>query len=89
MMTFEELLKRIEVLEKENAELRQKVEYLMHNPVPGRRKHDAKWQESFNDFVVNIESGMTIMEIVNLGKISRRTAYRYKEYYEKNKNLRK
>ena len=28
------------------------------------------------------ESGMTIMEIVNQGKISRRTAYRYKAYYD-------
>ena len=28
------------------------------------------------------EQGMTIMEIVDQGEISRRTAYRYKAYYE-------
>ena len=33
-------------------------------------------------FVVKYESGMTIMEIVNQSDISRRTAYRYKSYYD-------
>lgn len=87
-MTLEKALKRIEELEKENEELREKVEFLMNNPVPGRRKHDAKWQESYNDFVMHYEAGMTIVEIANLGKISRRTAYRYKAYYEEVNGLR-
>jgi predicted DNA-binding transcriptional regulator YafY len=41
---------------------------------------------SYNDFVVKYESGMTIMEIVNQGEISRRTAYRYKAYYDELRN---
>ena len=31
---------------------------------------------------IKFESGMKIMEIVNEGAISRRTAYRYKAYYD-------
>ena len=37
---------------------------------------------SYNDFAVKYEGGMSIMEIVNQGAISRRTAYRYKAYYD-------
>lgn len=37
---------------------------------------------SYRDFAVKYESGMTIMEIVAEGEISRRTAYRYKAYYD-------
>ncbi len=32
--------------------------------------------------MVKYESGMTIVEIVSEGRISRRTAYRYKAYYD-------
>ena len=35
-----------------------------------------------NDFIVKYESGMTLMEIVAEGEISRRTAYRYLAYYK-------
>lgn len=35
-----------------------------------------------NDFAVKYEGGLSIMEIVNQGEISRRTAYRYKAYYD-------
>lgn len=37
---------------------------------------------SYYDFAEKFESGMKIMEIVNEGAISRRTAYRYKAYYD-------
>ena len=37
-------------------------------------------------FIMKYEAGMSIMEIVNLGDISRRTAYRYKAYYDELKN---
>ena len=47
----------------------------------GRRKHDEAWMASYNDFIVKYESGMKISEIVAEGNISRRTAYRYLEYY--------
>lgn len=45
--------------------------------------------EAYNDFAVKYESGMTIMEIATESKISRRTAYRYKSYYDKLKGGRK
>ena len=48
----------------------------------GRKKHDEAWMTSYRDFAVKYESGMTIMEIVAEGEISRRTAYRYKAYYD-------
>ena len=41
---------------------------------------------AYNDFVVKYEGGMTIMEIVAESDISRRTAYRYKAYYDKLKD---
>ncbi len=37
---------------------------------------------TLNDFAIKFENGMSIMEIVAEGRISRRTAYRYKAYYE-------
>lgn len=40
---------------------------------------------AYNDFAVKYEGGMTIMEIVAANKISRRTAYRYKTYYDRTK----
>ena len=41
---------------------------------------------SYRDFAVKYESGMTIMEIAAQGEISRRTAYRYKAYYDELQN---
>ena len=38
--------------------------------------------ESYKDFAAKYENGMTIMEIVSEIDISRRTAYRYLEYYK-------
>lgn len=95
--TFNQALARIEELEKkqqelekekkelkqENQELRRKLEHYENRRSGGRHKHDEKWQASYRDFVLNYESGMSIMEIVDLGEISRRTAYRYKAYYER------
>lgn len=37
---------------------------------------------AYNDFVVKYESGMKIKEIVENSDMSRRTAYRYKAYYD-------
>ena len=39
----------------------------------------------YNDFVAKYEKGMPIMEIVSNSDISRRTAYRYKAYYDEMK----
>lgn len=80
--TLEEALSYIAELENENKALRDELEHYKSRNRAGRKKHDDRWQASYNDFVVKYESGMTIMEIVSQGDISRRTAYRYKAYYE-------
>ena len=36
----------------------------------------------YNDFAIKYEKGMTISEIVDEGTISRRTAYRYKSFFD-------
>ena len=80
--TLEDALKRITELDEENAKLKEELEYYKSKKFAGRQKHDEHWMQSYNDFAIQYESGMTIMEIVNKGAISRRTAYRYKAYYE-------
>lgn len=40
------------------------------------------WKASYQEFAIKYEAGMTIMEIVKEGQISRRTAYRYKAYFD-------
>ena len=83
--TLEEALKRIEELEKENAELREELEYYRNRKLSGRQKHNAKWMAIYNDFVVGYESGMTMVEIAKRNNVSERTIYRYKAYYDKMK----
>ncbi|SFC91676.1 resolvase [Butyrivibrio sp. YAB3001] len=87
--TLEEAYKRIAELEDENAKLKAELEEYRGRKFAGRQKHDAIWMESYNDFVIKFESGMTIMEIVAEGRISRRTAYRYKAYYNELCKLKK
>ena len=87
VMTIEQALVRIAELESENKALREELEQYKNITPAGRRKHDATWMASYNDFVVKYESGMTIMEIVNQGEISRRTAYRYKAHYDEIKKV--
>ncbi len=83
VMTLKEALDRIAVLEKENAELREEVEYYKNRKTSGRQKHNAKWMAIYNDFVVCYEGGMTIVEIAKRNNISERSIYRYKAYYDK------
>ncbi|MBR5798814.1 MAG: helix-turn-helix domain-containing protein [Lachnospiraceae bacterium] len=80
--TLEEALQYIAKLEEENKVLREELEHYRSRNRAGRKKHDEVWLVSYNDFVAKYESGMSIMEIVNQGEISRRTAYRYKAYYD-------
>ena len=80
--TLEDALQRIKELELENEQLRVELEAYKNRNTGGRKKHNEAWMASYNDFAAKYESGMTIMEIVNLGKISRRTAYRYRAYYD-------
>lgn len=82
VITIEQALERIAELEAENKALREELERYKNITPAGRRKHDATWMASYNDFAAKYESGMSIMEIVNQGEISRRTAYRYKAYYD-------
>ena len=84
--TLEDALNRICELESENQTLREELERYKNITPAGRRKHDEIWMASYQDFAVKYESGMTIMEIVNEGSISRRTAYRYKAYYDELNN---
>ena len=88
LVTDEEIIslsKRIEELEKENAELREELEYYRNRKLRGRQKHNAKWMAIYNDFVVGYESGMTMVEIAKRNHVSERTIYRYKAYYDKMK----
>lgn len=80
--TLEEALNYISELEAENKALREELEHYRSRNRAGRKKHDETWMASYNDFVEKYESGMTIMGIVSQGEISRRTAYRYKAYYD-------
>ena len=73
---------RIAQLERENEQLRAELEVYKNRNTGGRKKHDEAWMTSYRDFAVKYEGGMTIMEIVAQGEISRRTAYRYKAYYD-------
>ena len=81
VINIEEALKRIEELEKENAELREELEYYRNRKLSGRQKHNAKWMAIYNDFVVGYESGMTMVEIAKRNNVSERTIYRYKAAY--------
>ena len=80
--TLDEALKRIKELEKEVAELKAENEKLRKRNFGGRKKHDEAWMAAYNDFVLKYESGMTLMEIVAEGDVSRRTGYRYLAYYK-------
>lgn len=82
-VTLEAALKRIEKLEKENADLREELEYYRNRKLSGRQKHNAKWMAIYNDFVAGYEDGMTMVEIAKRNNVSERTIYRYKAYYDK------
>ena len=78
-----EALKRITELEKELAVLRAENKQLKERNFGGRKKHDSAWTASYNDFVIKLEKGLSISEIAANSDISKRTAYRYLEYYNK------
>ena len=86
-MTLENALKKIEELEKENAKLKDELEYYKNRKTSGRQKHNAKWMTIYNDFVVGYESGMTMVEIAKRNNVSERTIYWYKAYYDKMKEV--
>ena len=75
---LEEAMTHIDELEIENEELRAEIERLKARNLGGRKRHNAAWMASYQEFAIKYEAGMTIMEIVKEGQISRRTAYRYR-----------
>lgn len=81
-MTLEDALRRIEELEKENAALKEELDYYKNRKMSGRQKHNAKWMSIYNDFVTCYEQGMTMVEIAKRNNISERSIYRYKAYYD-------
>lgn len=85
IVTLEDALSRIAELEKENAALREELEYYKNRKLSGRQKHNAKWMTIYNDFVACYENGMTMVEIAKRNNVSERTIYRYKAYYDKMK----
>ena len=85
IVTLEEALKRITELEKENATLREELEYYKNRKLSGRQKHNEKWMAFYDDFVAGYESGMSMVEIAKRNNVSERTIYRYKAYYDKMK----
>ncbi len=85
-MTIEEALRRIEELEKENASLKEELDYYRNRKMSGRAKHNAKWMALYNDFVNCYERGMSMVEIAKRNDVSERTIYRYKAYYEQLKS---
>ena len=82
IMTLDEAMNRITELEKENAKLKEEIEYYKNRKISGRKKHNAKWMAVYNDFVVCYEDGMTMVEIAKRNNISERSIYRYKKYYD-------
>lgn len=79
---LEEAMTHIDELEIENEELRAEIERLKARNLGGRKRHNAAWMASYQEFAIKYEAGMTIMEILKEGQISRRTAYRYRAYYD-------
>lgn len=83
---LDEALKKINELEKEISRLKEENEMLRNRNFGGRKKHDDAWMRAYSDFITKYESGMTLMEIVAGGDISRRTAYRYLSHYKELQN---
>ena len=57
MMSLEEAVRRIEELEKENAQLRVQLEYYQSRKTSGRKKHNAKWMAIYQ-FTMTLSCAM-------------------------------
>ena len=80
--TLEDALLRISELEAECASLRAKLAEHEKRLPPGRKPHNDRWQADYALFVEHYENGESIPTIVESTPFSRRTAYRYKKYYD-------
>lgn len=81
--TLKDALKRIEELENEVSSLKEELETYKNLKPAGRKKHGDSWQATYSIFVDLYEAGTPIPLIVEKSGCSRRTVYRYKEYYDK------
>lgn len=81
-MTIIEAEKRIKELEEEVQSLKEELAKYEGKKFAGREKHDSKWQEKFDFWVELHEGGSTLIEVMSKMEISRRTYYRYLEYYK-------
>lgn len=84
--TLEDALRRIEELENECNFLRAQLSEYEKRPLAGRKPHNEKWQADYTIFVEHYEQGESISSIIESTPFSRRTIYRYKQYYEQQKN---
>ncbi len=82
-MTIKEAERRIRELEEEVATLKAELAKYEGKKPAGRKTHNEAWTEKYDKCVQLLEQGYTIMEIMDMTGFSRRTCYRYKEYYEK------
>ena len=57
--TLDDAFIRIAELERENEALREELAYYKNRKMSGRRKHNAKWQAIYKDFVEGYEDGMS------------------------------
>ena len=83
--TLDDAFIRIAELERENEALREELAYYKNRKMSGRRKHNAKWQAIYKDFVEGYEDGMAMVDIAKRNHVSERTIYRYMGYYDKEK----
>lgn len=74
---------RISELEDEIKVLKAQIQELEKITPAGRKVHDDKWKACYDVFVKHYEAGESIPVIVESTPFSRRTVYRYKEYYDK------
>ena len=86
-MTLKEAEQRIEELEQEVKVLKSELAKYEGKKPAGRRTHNETWTANYDKCVSLLEQGYTIMEITDMTGFSRRTCYRYKEYYDRMKNM--
>ena len=68
--TLDDAFIRIAELERENEALREELAYYKNRKMSGRRKHNAKWQAIYKDFVEGYEDGMAMVDIAKRNHVS-------------------
>lgn len=76
-------LQKISELESKIEILEARIQELEKITPAGRKVHDDKWKACYDVFVKHYEAGESIPLIIETTPFSRRTVYRYKEYYDR------